>query len=101
MLLIALSVSYLSCFVFGAVLISFLRHKRHLNTINLSIGGAVLGAVVFYIFGFGFSALLDASKSMVPSSSELLYGAALGVLVALPFGLIAGYPFIGTVHESE
>jgi uncharacterized BrkB/YihY/UPF0761 family membrane protein len=96
MLLIALSVSYLSCFLLGAPLISFLKRKRHLNTIYLSIGGAVLGAVVFYIFGFGFSALLDSSRSMVPSFSELVYGAALGVLVALPFGLIAGYPFIGS-----
>lgn len=38
---------------------------------------------------------------MVPSSSELIYGAALGVLVALPFGLIAGYAFIGTTHDIE
>jgi len=60
-----------------------------------------LGAVVFYVFGFGFSALMDSSKSMVPSFSELMYGAALGILVALPFGLIAGYPIRGTVHDIE
>lgn len=100
-LLISLSVSYLSCFLLGVPLISFLRRNRFLNTIYLSVSSAVLGAAVFYVFGFGFSAVLDSSKSLMPSLSELFYGAALGVLVALPFGLIAGYPFTGTVQERE
>lgn len=100
-LLFALSVSYLSCFLLGAPLISYLRRHRVLNTIYLSIGGAILGAVVFYVFGFGFSALLDSSRSLMPSAGELFYGAMLGVLVALPFGVIAGYPLVGATKDSE
>lgn len=100
-LIIALSVSYLSCFLFGAPLIFILRRNRKLNTVYLSIGGAVLGAVVFYVFGFGFSALLNSSRNLVPSVGELFYGAVLGVLVALPFGLIAGYPLFGAGGESK
>ena len=98
---IAISVSYVSCFLLGAPLISFLKRKQHLNLVYLSVGGAVMGAVVFYLFGFGLAATLDSSRTVMPYLFELTWGAALGMLVALPFGLIAGYPLRGTVDDLE
>ena len=97
---IALSVSYLSCFLLGAPLILFLKNKRHLNLIYITIGGAMLGGVVFYIFGIVLAMTLNTPRTMVPYLFELIWGAALGILVALPFGLISGYPLMGSVDET-
>lgn len=100
-LFVSLAVSYSSCFLFGLPLIPYLKRKQRLNIIFISIGGAVLGMVVVYVAGFGVAATLGSTKSVIPELSELLWGAALGLLVALAFGLIAGYPLTGTANGSE
>lgn len=92
-LMFSIPISYFSCFVFGFPIISYLKKKQRLNIINIVLSGALLGAIVFYIFGFGFSALLDSYRHPLPNLVELVSGAVLGISVALPFGLIAGLPF--------
>lgn len=95
-LLFAIPFSYISCIIFGMTLLSYFRKKECLNAINISLSGAVLGALVFYIFGFAFAAFLGSSKDMIPTLSELIGGALLGLLVAIPFCIIAGIPLKGT-----
>jgi len=92
-LLFSLPISYISCFLLCRLLISFLKKIRQLNIVSFSFGGAAIGLVVFYIFGFGFAAFLNSSRNIMPNIEELLFGALFGVLIALPFGFIAGFPF--------
>ena len=100
-LIISLPVSYIACLVLGFPLLAFLKRKNRLNIAYVSVGGGILGMVVFYLFGFILVALLESTRDIYPTSDELITGVALGVLVALPFSLIAGYPFIGSAPESE
>ena len=94
-LIFSIPVSYLSCILFGLPLVSFLRKKEKLTIVNISVGGAILGSIVFYLFGFVFSYFLDSTPlSILPNLSDLIFGAILGVSVALPFSVIAGFPFI-------
>ena len=93
-LLFSLPISYLSCFFLGFPFVRFLKNRKYLSLVNVVAGGAVLGMFVYYIFGYGFSAFLDSSMSSVSHVSVLMWGAVLGVLVALPFSIIAGFPII-------
>lgn len=94
-LVFAIPFSYISCLVFGIPLMSFYRKKNCLNMINMSISGAILGVLVFLIFGFVFSTFLGSLKEIVPALSELISGALLGLLVTIPFCIIAGIPLKG------
>lgn len=99
-LIFSIPVSYLSCLLFGLPLISFLKKFEKLTILNISISGAILGSIVFYLFGFVFSYFLGSTPSTIlPSISELFFGAILGVSVAFPFGVIAGFPFIGNINN--
>lgn len=91
-LLFSLSVSYLSCLLLGFPLVKFLRKRNSLSLVNVVVGGVLLGMLVYYVFGYGFTALLDSSMESVSLIQVLAWGAALGALVALPFSLIAGFP---------
>lgn len=95
-LLFSLSFSYLPCWVLGAPLIRFLQKRESLSTVNISLCGALFGIVVFYVFGFVISAVLGSSKSIIPSLGELIFGALLGISVALPFSLISGFPILNS-----
>lgn len=92
-LLFSIPFSYVPALVFGIPYISFLKRKNRLNVINLLLSGAFAGGLVFYLFGITISEMLDSPRSMLPTVRELLSGAALGFLVALSFGVIAGIPF--------
>lgn len=92
MLVFSVPFSYLPCFLLGLPLMRFLEKRHSLNTLMLTISGALLGIIVFYIFGFVLSGVLSSSKGIVPGVGELGWGAALGALVAISFGLIAGFP---------
>lgn len=100
-LLIAFPVSYGASAMFGLPMVAYLRNKRRLNVITVVVCGSILGAIVFYLFGFILAALLGSSRDLLPAFDELMYGAALGVLVALPFALIAGYPLTGSAQERD
>jgi hypothetical protein len=99
--LMAFPVSYLASVLFGWPLIGFLERKRRLYASNLLIGGAVFGAATFYLFGFGLAALLESTKLIAPSLGELLFGAVLGLLLALSYCLIAGISFSKRHHPRE
>ena len=100
-LLIAFPVSNGASTMFGLPMVAYLRQKRRLNVTTVVVGGAILGAIVFFLFGFLLAALLGSSRDSLPALNELTYGAALGVLVALPFALIAGYPLTGSVQDTN
>ena len=91
-LLFSLPISYLSCLLLGYPLVKFLRKRKALSIINVIIGGALLGAAVYYLFGYGFSAFLGSSMKSVSQIKILMWGCILGTMVALPFSLIAGLP---------
>jgi hypothetical protein len=89
-------VSYISCLILGLPLVLLLKKYGSLNTIFLTICGAVLGAIVFHIVGAGFSAIIDSTINLFQLDTRLLkFGAGFGVLVSIPYGVIAGFPIIG------
>jgi len=99
MLVFSIPLAYIPCFLLGAPYISFLKRKKALSTFNLSLGGVLIGAVVFYVFGLIFSGTLGSPRGVLPSFHELFSGAVLGLLVALLFGVIAGLPFFKKDYE--
>lgn len=92
MLLFSVPFSYVPCILFGLPLMKFLDKRRSLSTTNLTVGGALIGAIVFYIFGLLFSDLLESPRSLIPGIPESVSGALLGSSVAILFGLVAGLP---------
>lgn len=92
MLLFSVFFSYLPSLLFGIPFVLWLQKKNRFNLINVMIFGAVAGMMVLYVFRFIFAAILDSSASLVPGISDLIWGAILGISVALPFSLIAGIP---------
>ncbi|WP_308366717.1 MULTISPECIES: hypothetical protein [unclassified Microbulbifer] len=95
LLVYSICFSYLPTLLLGLPLVSYLRKVHRLNLVNVVAIGAAGGMIVFYVFGFVFSAMLDSSKSVTPAISELIWGAILGMSVAIPFSLIAGIPLSG------
>lgn len=84
----ALFIGYLGFFMVGFPLIYILRRNGFLSLPMLMLSGLVLGVLVFYLFWLLLGFLLGSS---VPYElSAILWGAALGLCVALSFGLIAG-----------
>ena len=94
-LLFSIPFSYLSCLIFGIPIMYFFKKRGCLNTVSISLSGALLGMLVFYLFGFVFSSTLGSSRILLPTLSELIGGSLLGLLVALTFCLIAGIPIRG------
>ncbi len=94
MLVLSILFSYVPCFLFGFPLIRFLDKRQFLSTFTLTVGGALIGAIVFYVFGLFFSNLLGSPRSIIPGLRELVSGALLGSLVAISFGIIAGFPLL-------
>ena len=86
--------SYLPCFVLGRPIVKYLERRNSLSVVNMALCGAFFGTIVFYVFGFVVAALLGSPKSIVPAFGEMLTGALLGISVALPFSLIAGFPLV-------
>ena len=83
---------YLGSWVLGPLLVFVLKKVNLLSTLFISIGGAVLGFLIFYLLFLLFVAALGSHKEAIPSRSEILWGSGLGFSVALSFGLIAGFP---------
>jgi hypothetical protein len=100
-LLFSVPFSYVPCFLFCVSVMRILRARGMLSVTNVALCGVVLGAAVFYLFRFVFSAMLGSSADVVPAVSELVWGALLGLSVALPFGLIAGFPFFNLEQGAK
>ena len=94
--LISVPFSYVPCFLFCISAMKILRARGKLSVANVALCGVVLGAAVFYLFRFVFSFMLGSSADFIPAVSELIWGALLGLSVALPFGLMAGFPFFSS-----
>ncbi|WP_157462078.1 hypothetical protein [Chitinimonas koreensis] len=91
-LLFSLPTSYISCLLLGLPLVRALRKRSALTLVNVVGGGVVLGMIAYYLFSWGFAAFLGSSIELTAQAEVLVWGAILGVMVALPFGLIAGLP---------
>ena len=101
MLVLSILFSYVPCLLLGLPLIKVLEKRRSLSIVRLAVGGALIGAVVFCIFGFVLSGLLGSVNNAVSGVRELLSGAVLGLLVAALFGVIAGFPlFVPNTTEQ-
>jgi hypothetical protein len=85
---LALLTSYLGFFIVGYPLIYLLRRTGLLSLPVLMLSGLVFGVLVFYLFSLFLGFLLESSAPF--GLSATLWGALLGLCVALSFGLIAG-----------
>lgn len=94
-ILSGLVTSYLGAIAFGGPLISLLRKFGRLNIISVSLAGAASGAVVLCLFMNLFGLMLGSQPSV--NSVTLVWGAGLGLTVAIFFCLIAGI----TSHSSS
>src|SRR6185437_8165244 len=101
MLAFSLLFSYVPCLLFGLPLIRFLEKRRSLTVMRLAIGGALIGAVVFCVFGFVLSGLLESSNGSFSGIRQLVSGALLGLLVAALFGVIAGLPLFAPTATKQ
>jgi hypothetical protein len=83
---------YIGCWALGPLLVLILKKLHLLSTLFISIGGAVMGFLVFYFLLFLFAMVLGSHASGIPSLPEILWGGGMGFSIALSFGLIAGFP---------
>ena len=92
-LLVSSLFSYGGFFLMGLPLIFLLKNNHWLSTVNLALGSMVLGIFVVYIFDWGFSIVLGSSNKGLFDWLQAAWGIGLAISVAIPFGLIAGFPF--------
>ena len=90
--------SHIGLYVFGLPLTFLLRRMGWLNLISLTLGGALEGVAVFYLFGRILGHLLNSSSSFALSDGA--QGASLGFGVALMYGLISGLTLRSTGRRS-
>jgi len=87
---VSLIASYLGVVLLGLPVAYFLDRQRWLNLATLAVGGALSGIVVFWLFLFLLvQVVFRSSESLFP---WIFWGAPLGLLVALVFGVIGGVP---------
>jgi|GEM_PF-2218254 len=94
--LFSLPTSYISCLLIGAPSIRILDKIGLLCLVYLVLIAAALGGGIYYLFGYAFMIFLDSSMSGISPFEPLIWGSFFGVVVALPFSLIAGLPFLIT-----
>lgn len=90
----SLPYSYGSSLVFGLPVFNFLYRRQLLSTVNLTLGGALGGAIAFYIFLLSILFLLGSDLGFFPGAWPLVSGAVFGSAVAILFSLIAGLPLL-------
>jgi len=90
-ILFSLPISYVASLALGLPFLISIHKLNILNLPVLSIGAAILGMGVWYVFQQGVLAfMLDSHADFVVN--DALWGAFLGACVGLTFGLIAGVP---------
>jgi len=91
-MLFSLSASYLACFCFGIPTVLFLKKRKALSVFSVVGVGAALGVIVYSLVVALLSILIESNSHILPSVSDVMWGMFFGLVVALPLGLIAGYP---------
>jgi len=94
-ILFGLLTSYLGTIALEVPQFLMLQRFGRLNLTALSLAGAASGVLVFSCFLYLLGLMLDSQASI--GATEVLWGAGLGVMVAVPFSLIAGI----TSHSSR
>ncbi|MFL1456375.1 hypothetical protein ACJO5Y_18190 [Marinobacter sp. GN3S48] len=92
-ILLGLFTSYLGAFVLGLPLVFLLERFGRLNLVALALAGAASGALIFSCFLY-FLGLMLGSQSNI-GFTEAVWGAGLGLMVAVPFSLVAGITSAG------
>lgn len=90
--------SYICFFVIGLPLCWLLKRWRMLHLLTLSIAGAASGIIAIEIFLYFFALSLESSTRF--DWIGPIWGASLGFLVALTFGLIAGVSDVKEEHNA-
>lgn len=90
-----LPTSYLGTCVVGLPLVIFLKRGGRLNLVSMSIAGAVSGGGLSACFSYFLSLLLGSPLRF--DITLATWGAGLGIMVAITFGLLAGI----TSHSSS
>ena len=80
--------SYLGLILFGLPLARLLHRFGHLTFMSMCLAGPVSGAITFAGLLLAFSWLLESHNPF--NLSGLIWGAAFGLSVAIPFSLISG-----------
>jgi len=87
---ISLVASYIGVLLLGLPAAYFLDRLRWLNLATLAVSGALGGIAVFWLFLFLLvHVVFKSSEALFPWT---LWGAPLGLFVALVFGVIGGVP---------
>ena len=87
---ISLGASYLGVVFLGLPVAHFLDRRRWLNLATLAVSGALSGIAVFWLFLFLLvHVVFDSREALFPWT---LWGAPLGLVVAVVFGVIGGVP---------
>lgn len=81
-------VSYLGTFFIGLPLVIYLRNKNKLSFPRLAVCGGISGIAVLFLTSVALAAFLDSITSFTWQS--LVWGAAMGLIISLTFGVIAG-----------
>jgi hypothetical protein len=81
-------VAYLGLFLVGLPIAKALKHLGYLNVPAIAFLGVLAGVLIFYAFMLLFGVLLGSSA--VFGIKQLAWGAALGFVVAVAFGVISG-----------
>ena len=89
-IIIAVSVlfGYLGFGVFGIPIVYWLNKIYKLNLIYLSLAGAATGSIVFSLFSVLLGLSLNSTTSI--NLGSILWGAGLGISVAITYGIISG-----------
>ncbi len=85
---VSVIVGYFSLAIIGIPIVYWLTKMGKVNFINLSLSGAIAGAVVFSLFSIILGASLDSTTSL--NLGSIIWGAALGLSVALTYSAISG-----------
>lgn len=81
-------IAYVGTLVIGLPVVYGLRRARMLNLLSLALAGAAAGMIIFFVFSLFFGFLLNSSAPF--EFLQALWGGALGLLVSLAFGALAG-----------
>jgi hypothetical protein len=90
-LLYSIPVSYGATFLVGIPIITIFKNANK-SVFVAALIGACSGAIIFYFYSLFFAWLIDSSTDTMNTFIQCIWGAVLGLLVAIPFGIISRFP---------
>lgn len=90
----SLITSHLAFFAFGVPIVLLLKRKGALSMASLSLAGALAGVLAFSCFLCIFGLLLESKAGI--GVIQIIWGATVGLAVAVVFSLISGITSLGS-----